>query len=203
MKQRNIKCIWQCSTGWSQRSWAVLGDPQSHGLVEVLLHWLEWVWFFTEVDLNAVVKGNSWVIRVCYRGTKQAFLLSTGQLETQHRKKRRLYNERRQSPWTFENAEGFFALHFSFPAKSGQLLAGETWQSSICLWVINSEKKGSFKTSFVYSVSFCLRCYKQSKLKVSGIIPISFSCHSEMCSNTDFPETILHVSEPKSYKPKY
>lgn len=44
----------------------------------------------------------------------------------------------------------------------------------------------------MYSVSFCQRCYKQSKLKVSGMttIPISFSCHSEICSNPDFCKTI-------------
>lgn len=60
-------------------------------------------------------------------------------------KKQGLYNERRQPSQTFKNPNGFFALHFSFPAKSGQIPAGKNWQISISLWVINSEKRAVSK----------------------------------------------------------
>lgn len=43
-------------------------------------HWLWWVWGFTKVDLNAVVKGNSGAIWACCPWTKRAFVLSAGQL---------------------------------------------------------------------------------------------------------------------------
>lgn len=60
-------------------------------------------------------------------------------------KKGRFYNDRRESLLTFRNPNGFFALHFYFPAKSGQIPAGKNWQISISLWVINSEKRAVSK----------------------------------------------------------
>lgn len=57
----------------------------------------------------------------------------------------KLYNERRQPSQTFRNPNGFFAVPFSFPAKSGQIPAGKNWQISISLWVINSEKRAVSK----------------------------------------------------------
>lgn len=66
-------------------------------------------------------------------------------ISTTYKKKRRFYNERRQPSQTFRNPNGFFALHFYFPAKSGQIPAGKNWQISISLWVINSEKRAVSK----------------------------------------------------------
>lgn len=116
---------------------------------------------------------------------------STSQPGAQHTTNQGLRIERTQPSQTLKNPNGFWrGLALFSPRKITSQLAKTGKFPPACGSL--TPKKGSFKTSFVYNVGFCQRCYKQSKSKVFGMIamPTFFCCHSEMCFNTDFPKTI-------------
>lgn len=170
--------------GWTQSCVSGSSKPSLNRSVKCgRPHWLEWVCVFTDAGLNAV----TWAIGVCCPWAKHKLTRNA------------TYNKSEATDWEkttitdFQKSKWFLKRSYAFLPQKNQARSqlAKTGKFPLACGSL-TPKKGSLKTSFVYSVSFCQRCYKQSKSKVFGMtaMPTFFCCHSEMCFNTDFPQTI-------------